>query len=225
MSILGKLFPVEPGQFIPEESEDWQRARLGRITASDRVSRIMTDAGANKVLDEIEHELKTGERFSEFGGNWATRHGNAHEDQALREYDMIRMGDEQLIKKPGFTVSSFSPLLGASPDFLIGDSTVGQVKCPALTKNHIELMYNGPGKYVTQIQCEALVTRRGSIAFISYDPRMPALQQLHHEFVEVDMEWQNKVISRVLELQEMLEKGGRFAIGSLHVERGVPALF
>lgn len=223
--LLKRLFPVKPGEFIPEETEEWAKARLGRITASDRIARIMTDVGANAVLDEIEQELRSGLPFREFSGNVHTRHGHAHEDQALREYDMARVTDGEMVRKPGFTVSYISPLLGASPDFLIGQSVVGQVKCPSLTKNHIELLYNGPGKYVTQIQCESLVTGRKNIVFISYDPRMPAIQQLHHEEVQADVAWQALAAGRVLLLESMLESGARFGIGKLRVEAGIPSLF
>lgn len=225
MSLIERLFPVEPGQFIPEDSDDWARARLGRITASDRAGRIMTDAGANKVLDEIEHELRTGEPFSSFSGNWATRHGNAHEDQALAEYDMARVTDGGMVRKPGFTVSPDCPLLGASPDFLIGQDTVGQVKCPATTKNHIAHLYGGPGKYMTQIQTESVVTGRPNIVFVSYDPRVPAVQQLYHETLPADLVWQSVFLQRVILMYEMLERGVRFGAGKLAVERGVPALF
>lgn len=223
--LLARLFPVEPGQYIPEEGPDWQRARLGRITASDRASRILTDAGANRVLDELEYELKNLKPHREFTGNWATRHGNAHEDQALSEYDMARITEGEMTRKPGFTVSAECQLLGASPDFLIGGDTVGQVKCPALTKNHIALMYGGPGKYTEQIQCESLVTGRPNIVFIAYDPRMPALQQLHHEELPADKVWQQRVTDRVILLADMLESGARFTLGKLSVERGIPALF
>jgi hypothetical protein len=223
--LLANLYPVAPGTYVPEESDDWMPARLGRITASDRVGRIMTDIGANAVLDEIVHELHTGEPFRKFEGNWATKHGNAHEDAAISQYDMVRLGDEPITRKPGFTVSPFSQILGASPDFLLGDYGVGQVKCPAMTKNHIALMYGGPGKYMSQIQCEALVTGRPGIVFISYDPRMPSAQQLHHEVVPVDETWQSMIIERVLLLEEMLRTDRRFPVGKVRVEDGVPSLF
>ena len=226
MDLRSKLFPVEPGQFIPEEGEDWMRARMGRITASDRASRIlMGDKAANQVLDEMEFELRNGKPFSEFKGNWATRHGNRFEDQALAEYDMARLSDGPMTRKPGFTVSRESPILGASPDFLIGADTVGQVKCPARTSNHIALLYGGPGKYIGQIQCESLVTGRKNIVFITYDPRVPAVQQLADHELERDEELHQKWIARVLEMEEMLFSGRRYTIGRVRVEDGIPALF
>lgn len=223
--LLANLFPVEPGQFISEDSEDWARARLGRITASDRAGRVLTDAGANTVMDEIVHELHTGEPFREFKGNWATRHGNEHEERALFEYDMARLTEGPLVHKPGFTVSPECTLLGASPDFLVGQDTVGQVKCPAKTQNHVNHIYGGPGKYMTQIQCESLVTGRPKIIFVSYDPRAPAVQQLHHEEVEADGVWQAVLLSRVKLIWEMLQTGVRFGTGKIRIERGVPKLF
>jgi hypothetical protein len=225
-ALRSKLFPVEPGQYVPEESDDWARARLGRITASDRAGRVLLgDKQANQVLDELEFELREGRPFSEFKGNWATRHGNKFEDQALAEYNMARLSGEEMVCKPGFTVSRGCQILGASPDFLIGEDTVGQVKCPAITGNHVSLLYGGPGKYKNQIQCESLVTGRPNIIFITYDPRMPSVQQLgSHELLR-DEKLQTRLMMRALQMEEMLFSGRRYTIGRARVEAGIPALF
>lgn len=225
MSVLSRLFPVEPGQYIPEESEDWAKARLGRITASDRAGRIMSDPQANAVIAEITHELETGKPFREFAGNWATRHGNDHEERALFEYDMARVTPGELVHKPGFTVHPDCPLLGASPDFLVGADTVGQVKCPGKPQNHLNHVYNGPGKYMSQIQTESLVTGRPIIVFVSYDPRVAPVQQLHSEVIEANVVYQQRLLERVMLIADMIEKGSRFGAGKLSVERGVPKLF
>lgn len=226
MDLRSKLFPVEPGQYIPEDSPDWRLARLGRVTASERAVRITRgEKQANAVLDELEYELREGKPFREFKGNWATRHGNSFEEQALAEYDMIRLSDGELVGKPGFTVSRDSPILGASPDFLIGSDTVGQIKCPAVTNNHVSLLYGGPGKYIPQIQCESLVTGRPNIVFITYDPRMPPSQQLGaHERI-ADEVMHGAWLQRIHEMEEMLFSGRRYAIGKTRVESGIPALF
>jgi hypothetical protein len=220
------MFPVSPGEFIPEDAPEWALARLGRITASKRITEALGSIPTrNKLLDELEYELRNGESASKFEGNWATRHGNKFEDQALAEYDMARVIDGEMTKKPGFTVSQHSALLGASPDFLIGSDVVGQVKCPAGSKNHLALLYGGAGKYTNQIQCESLVTGRKHIVFITYDPRMPASQQIQDHDYEADVDLQALMLERVLELETMLFEGRRYTVGRVRVESGVPKIF
>lgn len=222
-----KLFPVEPGTYIPEQTPEWGAARLGRITASERISIVLrwNPASLNALLDDLEYELREGEPKKKFTGNWCTRHGNTFEDRALSEYDMARLSKGLLIRKPGFTVHPECSILGATPDFFVGDDTVGQVKCPAKVHNHVALLYGGPGRYMDQIQCESLVSNRPHIVFVTFSPNMPAVQQLGVHLIDASKAVQTAMLERCLELEHKLFKGCRFTVGRLSVEGGVPLLF
>jgi predicted phage-related endonuclease len=64
---------------------------------------------------------------------------------------------------------------GASPDGLIGEAGLIEVKCP-ITATHIDTLLGQaiPGRYVTQMQWQLAVSGRRWCDFVSYDPRLPA---------------------------------------------------
>jgi predicted phage-related endonuclease len=70
-------------------------------------------------------------------------------------------------------------MAGASPDGLVGDDGLVEIKCPN-TANHIETLLGAeiPSKYVNQMQWQMACTGRKWCDFVSYDPRMPEDMQL-----------------------------------------------
>ncbi len=63
---------------------------------------------------------------------------------------------------------------GASPDGLIKDDGVLEVKCPN-TATHIETLRTGkiPKVYIPQVQGQLWITKRKWADFVSFDPRLP----------------------------------------------------
>ena len=63
---------------------------------------------------------------------------------------------------------------GASPDGLVGDDGLVEIKCPK-TATHIETLLSKtvPGKYNIQMQWQMACTDRSWCDFVSFDPRMP----------------------------------------------------
>jgi len=68
----------------------------------------------------------------------------------------------------------------ASPDGLIGDLGMLEIKCP-MTHNHIEYISTNtiPGKYILQMQWQLACAERKWCDFVSFDPRMPKRMQLY----------------------------------------------
>jgi predicted phage-related endonuclease len=76
---------------------------------------------------------------------------------------------------------------GASPDGLIGEDGLLELKCPQ-TATHIATLLGQsvPAKYLTQIQWQLACTGRQWCDFASYDPRLPESMRLFVQRVRRD---------------------------------------
>ena len=70
-------------------------------------------------------------------------------------------------------------MAGASPDGLVNDDGLLEIKCPN-TATHIETLLSQtvPSKYNTQMQFQMACTGRSWCDFVSFDNRLPAELQL-----------------------------------------------
>lgn len=113
---------------------------------------------------------------------------------------------------------------GASPDGLVGDAGLVEIKCPN-TATHIETLLTGvvPGKYETQMQWQMACTGRAWCDFASFDPRMPEAMRLFVKRVERDgpriAELEEEVRSFLFELDTTVGRllkayGGELAVAA-----------
>lgn len=158
----------------------WFAARLGRVTAS-RVSDVITktksgwsSSRANYAAQLIAERL-TGEQQDKFS-NAAMQHGIDTEPHARTAYEFMYGHEVQLV---GFVMHPRIAMAGASPDGLVGEDGLAEIKCPN-TATHIETLLGGsvPGKYIAQIQFQLACTGRQWCDFISFDPRLPESMRL-----------------------------------------------
>jgi len=165
---------------MEQRSEDWFAARLGKVTAS-RVADIIakTKSGYStsraNYMAELVCERLTGTRGESYT-NAAMAWGTATEPQARSAYEAAT---GFLVDEVGFVPHPTITEAGASPDGLIGDDGLVEIKCPT-TSTHIETLLgiNVPSKYVTQMQWQMACTGRQWCDFISYDPRLPENMQV-----------------------------------------------
>lgn len=166
---------------LEQGSEGWKRARMGKVTAS-RIHEVMakTKVGysamrANYAADIIAERL-TGvpsEKFTNAAMEWGTE----HEAEARALYIFMtgaKVSEVGLVMHPTIDASC------ASPDGLVGDAGLIEIKCPN-TATHIETLLGSPidGKYLKQMQWQMRCTDRHWCDFVSFDPRMPGEMQLH----------------------------------------------
>lgn len=165
---------------MEQRSEEWFAARLGKVTAS-RVADLMamTKSGYSvsraNYMAELICERLTGsqaERFSNAAMQW----GTDVEPQARAAYEFIT---DAVVSEVGFVPHQTIEMFGASPDGLVGDFGLIEIKCPN-TATHIETLLNEavPAKYVTQMQVQMACTGREWCDFVSFDPRLPADLQI-----------------------------------------------
>ena len=113
-------------------SKEWFAARKGRITGSQvgAILGLSPFATPGDVMRRMVREYHGAE--PEFTGNPATEWGKNHEQRAILEYQM-QTGN--IIIDCGFVVHSEHEWLGASPDGLINDYGIIEIKAPYGKRN------------------------------------------------------------------------------------------
>ena len=98
--------------------------------------------------------------------------GIEKEPEARRLYTFEK---DAAVRPAGFLDHPTVKMSGASPDGLVGEDGLVEIKCP-ITATHLDTLLGGsiPGKYLTQMQWQLAVTGRRWCDFVSYDPRLPA---------------------------------------------------
>jgi putative phage-type endonuclease len=186
---------------MEQRTEEWYAARLGKVTAS-RVSDVVakTKSGYStsraNYMAELVCERLTGKQ-GDFFQNAAMAWGTEQEPFARGAYEE-RNGI--LVEEVGFVSHPTILMAGASPDGLVGDDGLVEIKCPN-TATHIDTLLDkeAPSKYVNQMQWQMACTGRAWCDFVSYDPRMPENMQFFATRVMRD----NNLI---IELEREVEK-------------------
>lgn len=174
---------------IIQGSPEWHAARVGKITASrvvDVMARTKAGWGASRAnyAAELIAERLTGNAAASFT-NDAMRWGTDQEPYAREAYAR-KFGVD--VFEIGFVDHPEVAMSGASPDGLIGDDGLVEIKCPN-TATHLDTLLSGsvPGKYITQMQWQMACTGRDWCDFASFDPRLPLNMQLFVQRVPRDV--------------------------------------
>lgn len=174
---------------MEQRSEEWFDARLGKVTASrvaDVVARTKSGPAASRgnYLAQLVVERMTRMAPESFT-NAAMQHGVDCEPEARAAYAFLHADGP--VVEVGFVDHPAIAMTGASPDGLVGDDGLVEIKCPN-TATHIATLKGRsvPGKYMVQIQWQLACTRRKWCDFVSYDPRLPDELQLYVERVHRD---------------------------------------
>ena len=182
---------------IEQGSQEWLALRAGKVTAS-KVSDVMsaiTTAGYKNYLADLVVERLTGNKTESFT-NAAMQWGVDQESIARAEYE-VKTGNfvDQIAFVDHPTIANF----GCSPDGLVGNDGLIEIKCPN-TATHIDYVMQDkvPTKYIPQIQCQLAVTGRKWCDFVSFDPRLPDGLQILIVRLERDDEYIEKLEARVV---------------------------
>jgi putative phage-type endonuclease len=162
-------------------SEEWFAIRCGKVTASrmgDLMATTRNGYGASRAtyMGELIAERLTGkpaERFQSEAMKW----GVDNEPHANSAYVFFK--DVQ-IEPVGFVPHPSIENSGASPDGLIGDDGMVEIKCP-ITATHIDTLITDTiaVRYIYQMQWQMACTGRQWCDFVSFDPRMPPSMQMY----------------------------------------------
>lgn len=163
-----------------QRTTEWFQARLGKVTASrvaDVIAKTKTGYSASRenYMAQLVVERLTNTQAESFT-NAAMEWGVANEKFARAAYE-LKMG--VMVDETGLVDHPTIPMAGASPDGLVGEDGLVEIKCPN-TATHIDtlLTQTVPAKYITQMQFQMACTGRQWCDFVSFDPRMPQKAQI-----------------------------------------------
>lgn len=172
-----------------QESPDWMLKRAGCFTAS-RASALMAQgrggqpsATRGRLLVTLALERVVGPL--ETYRNAAMERGQALEAEARDAYGFAQ---GVAVDEADFILHPSVPMCGCSPDGMLGDDGVLEIKCPDNPEKHLEAIRSGAHakEYALQVQHQLWVTGRKWADVVSYDPRFPERLQLAVTRVERD---------------------------------------
>ena len=164
---------------IEQGSPEWFAVRLGKVTASrvaDVIAKTKTGYSASRAnyAAQLVAERLTGTVQDSYT-NAAMQWGTDQEPEARVAYEFLH---NAAVLEIGFVPHPTITMSGASPDGLVGDDGLVEIKCPN-TATHIETLRGGaiPDKYATQMYWQMACTGRQWCDFVSFDPRLPENMQ------------------------------------------------
>ena len=192
---------------MEQGSTEWFAARLGKVTASrvaDVIAKTKTGYSTSRenYMAQLVCERMTGTQ-SESYSNAAMQWGTDQEPLARAAYEAAK---DVLVDEVGFIVHPTIIAAGASPDGLVGDDGLIEIKCPN-TATHIDTLLSNkvPSKYNTQMQWQMACTGRKWCDFVSFDPRMPEGLQLFIQRVDFDEQYVKMLEAEITEFLGELE--------------------
>lgn len=160
---------------LEQGTESWRQLRLGRVTASrvaDIVARTKTGYSTSRenYLTELLLERITGFPTNRFQSD-AMRYGTEMEPLARAAYAFdMDVNVEQI----AFATHPSIEMAGASPDGLVGNLGLVEIKCPQPAA-HLETLLSEtvPDKYVKQVMWQMACCEREWTDYVSYNPSFP----------------------------------------------------
>jgi len=208
----GRLVQLDQG------SEEWHEKRMNLLTASD----CANAAGffGSEALERLWREKVT--KINSFSGNDMTRHGNAHEHFALRDFATL-FGREV---RPGLFYEQLAAggFLGVSPDghvsFRSGEGLL-EMKCPSKADNEFGPEFAEPPQnlkpwYYMQIQQQLAVANLELAGYWSWTLNKGCLLVR----VDRDREFWNQLYPLLCEFWDCVEAGRQvYALNGTEHER------
>ena len=196
---------------IVQGSDAWKQLRLGRVTAS-RVKDIVatTKTGYSTSRDKYMTQLlleRLTNTVAESYTNDAMSWGTEQEPFARAAYEAAK---GVMVDQVAFVNHPTIEMAGASPDGLVNDDGLVELKCP-MSHTHLESLLGGlDDQYKVQVQWQMACTGRKWTDLCSFDPRFPAELQLVIKRFERDDAYiatlEKEVIKFLTELDDKLNK-------------------
>jgi putative phage-type endonuclease len=188
---------------LVQGSDEWRAARAGKVTASrfcDVMAKIKV--GEAKVRIDYRWELLA-ERLTgcphEGYSNKAMEWGTNHEAEARDAYEAETGA---WVDRAGFVTHPDHPMIGCSPDGLIGADGGQEIKCPFSSVVHVQTIKGGmPSEHRAQVQGTMWIMGRAWWDFVSFDPRMPEHLRLYVERIKRDEEYIAQLAAEVVKFE------------------------
>jgi putative phage-type endonuclease len=200
---------------IKQGSEEWHKLRLGKITASvvdnllTSTFKVSKDKKIKLFAYNLAAERITG-RLTDTFESFDMQRGKMEEPIARELYEQAS-GNK--IVQAGFIESG---ILGFSPDGLVGEDGIIEIKCvqqkfqvKAFAENEI------PAQHVLQIQTGLLVSGRAWCDFIQYSNGMPLFVKRMHRNAEIIQSIMNAAVDFEADIYAIIESYKANSAGAL----------
>lgn len=180
-----------------QRSREWFNARKGKVTGSV-AGAVLGDNPWMTPDDVMRNMVRSYHNADkEFTGNVATAYGQFHEDGALQDFvmDLPRLS----VFETGF--HTFENWLGASPDGLVDDNAVLEIKCPYGQRDKKPPKFktaNEQPHYYAQMQIEMFVTHTYKCYFYQWSTHGTQLEE-----VSRNQEWLDENLPKLKEFHTL----------------------
>lgn len=202
---------------ILQRTPEWFEFRLGKVTASrigDLMAKTRSGYSASRAnyMAELVIQRLTGtveQGFTSPAMQWGTE----QESNARNAYSFFT---ENAVEEIAFINHPTIEQAGASPDGLVGDDGLVEIKCPN-SATHLDTLLTGKinNKYILQMQWQMACSSRKWCDFVSFDPRFPEDLKIFIKRVNRDDELIAKITEEVKkflgELDETMTQLGQLA--------------
>jgi len=158
---------------MPQGTDEWRAVKCGKISASSMADVLASRRNGGESKTRKTYMLRLlAERLSgipqETYQNGAMQWGVENEPFARQAYEM-----DKLLYSTQIGFYQTSDFTGCSPDGLIDDDGLIEIKCP-YTSTHLQYILDNkaPCEYYAQVQAQMWITGRQWCDFVSYDPRV-----------------------------------------------------
>lgn len=197
---------------MQQRTDEWLKARIGKVTAS-RVADVMATtktgpaAARKNYMMELLCQRLTGNVEQGFNSA-AMQRGTDLEPIARSAYEVDSV---VMVIEVGLVDHPSIQWFGASPDGLVNDDGLVEIKCPN-TATHIEFLRTGKpdGRYIWQMMAQMACTGRKWCDFVSFDDRLP--EHLQYRKVRVERcektieKMENEIRSFLAELETLINE-------------------
>ena len=160
---------------IHQRSEEWHNIRLGRVGGSESSvlsvkgkSESGLGAAAFTLLYEKAYEIIQEEPVKENIVTFAMQRGMDLEPEAIHEYELSKMVK---VDQVGYILNSDFKYAGYSPDGLVGEDGLIEVKCPGNSEFMRQIITNEiPKQYFCQMQWGMFISGRKWCDYVVYNP-------------------------------------------------------
>jgi hypothetical protein len=210
----------------------WRQERAGFITGSgfaDAIGKRKDGkyfAARETYKDQLVVERLTGIPHREIKADpldW----GKSLEDEARISYELRieqQTGEPVFVERVPFQEHKSIPWVGTSPDGLVGERGMVEIKCPYDSGVHLATLRNAqgalaaalgggevplvlmPAGYVAQVMGNLWVLEREWCDFVSYDPRLPRHLRLYVSRIYRDDKYIANLEAEVIKFNDEIEE-------------------
>jgi putative phage-type endonuclease len=191
---------------MEQRTDNWYNARLGKFTASE-IHKLMGIKGLGETGKTYAFEKAVEQVFGTIEDNFVSydmERGIELEPMAFNKFKEIKSLEFLEVEKCGFF--EMSEMSGASPDGIVSDGAVLEIKCPK-ANTFFKIVADGEidKKYYYQMQHQMMCAGKNKAYFFNYFI-FDGIDYWHEIIIERDEDVCNLICSRIEEANRIKEE-------------------